>query len=106
MSSGRALVVYTLLRILLLVAVGAVFYRLGARGFLLALLAFITSGAISLVVLDRPRSDASRGLGKVLGGVNDKIDAAAAKEDVDPQPEDADSEAQADSQADSGRKNG
>ena len=51
MSSGRALLVYTGLRLLLLLAVGGLLYLTGARGFLLILLAFLVSGALSLVWL-------------------------------------------------------
>ena len=67
MSSGRAFVVYTTLRILLLLVVAAVLYLLGARGLLLIALAFLTSGALSLVLLNNSRSKASQGLGRMTG---------------------------------------
>lgn len=72
---------YTGLRIVLLLAVGGLLYLTGARGFLLILLAFLVSGALSLVWLDRPRGQMSAGFGRVIGKVNDRIDAAAAAED-------------------------
>lgn len=72
---------YTGLRILLLLAVGGLLYMTGARGLLLLVLAFLVSGALSLVWLDRPRGQMGAGLGRVMGRMNDKIDAAAARED-------------------------
>ena len=50
-------------------------------GLLLILLSFLVSGALSLVWLDRPRSQMSAGVGKAIGRVNERIDAAAASED-------------------------
>jgi len=94
-STGRAFVVYTSLRIILLLAVGGLLYLTGARGFLLILLAFLVSGALSFVWLDRPRAQVGAGMGRAIGRVNDKIDKAAAAEDVD------DSEPAADVPADS-----
>lgn len=94
-------------------------YLVGARGFVLILLAFIVSGALSLVLLDRPRSDASRGLGRVIGRINDKIDAAAAKEDPvepedhtpveakdEPAEQQPESDRQTDAEAESGQHQG
>ena len=72
---------YTGLRLLLLLAVGGLLYLTGARGLLLLVLAFLVSGALSLVWLDRPRASMSQGFGRVVGKVNDRIDAAAAAED-------------------------
>lgn len=72
---------YTGLRILLLLGVGGLLYLTGARGFLLILLAFLLSGALSLVWLDKPRGQMSAGFGRMMGRMNAKIDAAAAKED-------------------------
>ncbi len=97
MTSGRAFFVYTGLRLLLLLGVGALLYATGARGFLLLVLAFLLSGALSLVWLDRPRAKMSQGFGKAVSRVNDKIDAAAAAED---EPL-ADSEQEADAETES-----
>ncbi len=81
MSTGRAFVIYTGLRIILLLAVGGLLYLTGARGLLLILLSFLVSGALSLVWLDRPRAQMSAGVGRAIGRVNERIDAAAASED-------------------------
>lgn len=104
MSSGRAFFVYTGLRILLLVAVGGLLYLVGARGLLLLVLAFVVSGALSLVWLDRPRAQMGEGVGRAIGRVNDRIDAAAAAEDVPPEPPDGSLEQEADSQTDASQQ--
>jgi hypothetical protein len=80
-SSGRAFFVYTGLRLILLLAVGGVLYLTGARGFMLILLAFLLSGALSLIWLDKPRGEMSAGFGRMMGRMNAKIDENAAKED-------------------------
>lgn len=80
-NSGRAFLVYSALRLVLLLAVGGLLYLTGARGLLLVLLAFVVSGALSLVWLDRPRSQMSVGVGRAIGRVNSRIDEAAAAED-------------------------
>lgn len=104
MSSGRAFFVYTGLRILLLLAVGGLLYLTGARGFLLIVLAFLLSGALSLVWLNRPREQMSAGFGRVIGRVNAKIDEAAAKED---EPEPAPSaDQETDAKSDAGQQQG
>ena len=93
---------YTGLRVLLLLAVGALLYVVGARGFLLVLLAFLISGALSLIWLDKPRGEMSAGFGRMMGRMNDKIDANAAKEDhLQPalQDESADDESDAEPEA-------
>lgn len=100
-TAGRAFFVYTGLRILLLLAVGGLLYLTGARGLLLLVLAFLLSGALSLVWLDRPRGQMSAGFGRVMGRMNDKIDAAAAKEDHLQDGPAADSDQEADPQPDS-----
>jgi hypothetical protein len=73
-----------------LLAVGGLLYLTGARGFLLILLSFLVSGALSLVWLDRPRATMSAGFGRVMGRMNDRIDAAAAAEDEVDVPEGTD----------------
>lgn len=113
MSSGRAFFVYTGLRIALLLAVGGLLYLVGARGILLLVLAFVISGALSLVWLDRPRAQMSEGVGRAIGRVNDRIDEAAAAEDA-PLEQDADAppeqeadgrlEQEADAETDAGQQ--
>lgn len=81
MTSGRAFFLYTGLRLILLLAVGGLLYLTGARGILLVILAFLVSGALSLVWLDRPRAQMSAGVDRALHRVNDRIDAATTAED-------------------------
>ncbi len=93
---------YTGLRLLLLLAVGGVLYLTGARGLLLIVLAFLLSGALSLLWLDKPRGEMSAGFGRMMGRMNAKIDENAAKEDhLQPalREESAEDEADAESQA-------
>lgn len=95
---------YTALRLLLLLAVGGLLYLTGARGFLLLVLAFLLSGALSLVWLDKPRGQMSAGFGRVMGRMNAKIDEAAAKEDQAEAGSAADDEAEA--KTESGQQQG
>lgn len=87
-NSGRAFFVYSGLRLVLLLAVGGLLYLTGARGLLLIVLAFVVSGALSLVWLDRPRAQMSAGVGRAIGRVNERIDHAAQAEDL-PDEDDA-----------------
>lgn len=80
-TGGRAFVSYTLLRFLLLAVVGGVLYLVGARGILLLVGAFLLSGLLSLVLLDRQRSETAAGLDRAVTRVNKRIDDAAAAED-------------------------
>jgi hypothetical protein len=98
-STGRAFLVYTSLRIVLLLAVGGLLYLTGLRGFLLVLLAFLLSGALSLVWLDRPRSQMGAGFGRAIGKVNERIDRAAAAEDPGTLRGQSGAEAQSDAEA-------
>ena len=97
MTAGRALLVYTGLRILLLLAVGGLLYLTGARGFLLFLLAFVVSGALSLVWLDKPRGQASAGFGRWMGKRNARIEEAAPVDDEQASTSSADDEPQTES---------
>lgn len=85
---------------------GGLLYLTGARGILLVILAFLVSGALSLVWLDRPRSQMSAGLGRTLGRVNAKIDAAATAEDdlVEDSQTSIDLQDETESQAESGKQ--
>ena len=77
---------YTGLRALLLVAavaVGALVPVLRAQPLALLLAAFLVSGAVSYVVLDRPRNEAAASVSGVLHRINDRIDASARAEDDD-----------------------
>jgi len=75
--------VYTMLRVAMLAAVGAVFYLIGVRGVWLILFAFLVSGLLSAVVLRRPREGAVLGFTSAYQGINARIDATARAEDGD-----------------------
>jgi hypothetical protein len=75
--------VYTGLRLAILVAVGGVLYLLGARGLLLLVFAFLISGLIAMVALRRPREGAAYGITSSVRKVNERIDAASRAEDDD-----------------------
>lgn len=90
---------YTGLRLILLLAVGGLLYLTGARGLLLIVLAFLLSGALSLVWLNKPRGQMSAGFGRMIGRMNDKIDAAAAKDDDPQEVQSADDETDAEPKA-------
>jgi Protein of unknown function (DUF4229) len=79
---------YTLLRVLLLVATAAVLWVLGLRGLLLALVAVLVSGVVSIVVLMRQRDAASSALDSRLQRINTRIDDSARAEDDEPQSTD------------------
>ncbi len=76
-------VMYTLLRLAILLAVGAVLYLLGLRELWLILLSFLVSGAISAFVLSRRREGAAFGITAAFRSVNARIDASARAEDED-----------------------
>ena len=75
--------VYTMLRIAILAAVGAVRYLVGVRGVWLILFAFLVSGLISAVALRRPREGAVLGFTSAYQGINARIDATTRAEDGD-----------------------
>lgn len=77
-----AFVRYTFLRILVLLAVAGVFYLLGLRGLLLALVAIFVSGLVSLFVLKGSRDAASESLYGRLQAINRRIDERASAEDA------------------------
>lgn len=74
---------YFTMRTLLLLAVGGVLYLLGLRGLLLAVLAFLISGAISLFALSRSRIAAARNLDHSISRVSRRIEDRAAAEDIE-----------------------
>lgn len=83
-SHGRALVIYTLLRILLFSAVWAVVWFLTPLDAVWsAMAALLISGAISLVLLDRQRGRVGVAAGGFFARMNDRIDAATRAEDID-----------------------
>ncbi len=83
LARQHPVVVYTLLRIGMLVAVGAVLYLVGLRGVWLLLFAFLISGVVSAFALSRPREGAALGISTAVKGVNARLDASARAEDED-----------------------
>ena len=80
----RAVLVYSVLRLALLVAVWLVLELLTPiHGVWAVAAALLMSGAISLVVLDRPRGEAGAVAAGFFGRLNARIDASARAEDVD-----------------------
>jgi hypothetical protein len=83
-SFGRhPVLVYTLQRLLVLLAVGLVLYLLSVRGVWLILFAFLVSGIISAFVLKGSREGASYGITGAVSRVNKRIEESARAEDVD-----------------------
>ena len=78
---GHPFLIYTLARIGLLLAVGVGCYLLGARSILLIVLAFVLSGLLSYVLLDRSRSQAGMRVGSYFARLNSRIDSSAKAED-------------------------
>lgn len=78
-----AVLTYTLARLVLLAVVYGVGYLVGLRDLTLLVLAFLGSGLVSLVVLNRQRDALGSGVTRFFTRINSKIDASATKEDVD-----------------------
>ena len=75
-------VVYSLLRVAMLLAVGAVLYLLQARGVWLILFAFLISGVLSAFLLKSPREGAVLGFRSAYKGINARIDDSTRAEDA------------------------
>jgi uncharacterized oligopeptide transporter (OPT) family protein len=73
--------VYTFLRILILASFLGVGYLVGLRGVLLLLVGFLASGIVSLFVLSKTRDQLSTSIFSGFQKVNNRIAAAADKED-------------------------
>ena len=87
-SKARAVLVYTLLRVALFVVVWLLLEFLSpVKGLLAVVAALLISGAISVVVLDRPRGEFGSVAAGFFGRINARIDAASRAEDVDDEPE-------------------
>lgn len=79
---------YSILRLTLLVAVGAVLWAVGARGWLWLLLTALVSFALSYVLLRLPREQAAQALdarvrGRRRSGLARRLDQDAAHEDAE-----------------------
>lgn len=82
-----ALLRYTTLRFAMLLAVGFVCYLLGLRDVLLLIVAFLVSGILSLLVLDRQRDALGVSVGGVFARINARIEANSRSEDAEPSSE-------------------
>lgn len=90
-----ALVVYTLLRVALFAVVWVGFeFLTPIHGLWAAVAALLISGAISVVVLDRPRNKVGVAAGRFFGRINERIEASARAEDEDELPESGEGEQQ------------
>ena len=76
-----AFLIYTGLRLLLLVAVIGLFHALGMRGILLLVAGFVVSGVLSYIVLSGPRQRMAQGVGGMFGRINRRIEDSAKAED-------------------------
>ena len=74
---------YTLARIALLAVVYGIGYLAGLRDITLLVMAFLGSGLLSLVVLNRQREAFGGRVAGFFAGINDRIEANTRKEDVD-----------------------
>jgi hypothetical protein len=75
--------IYTGLRVLLFLGVGAVLYLVGLRGVWLLLFAILISGVISAFVLNRVREGAAFGITSAVRKANRRIEESARAEDLD-----------------------
>ncbi len=79
-----AVLIYTGLRLLLLLAVWLLIELVTPlRGLTSVVVALLASGVISLFLLNRQRASMSVVVGSFFRGINERIDAAARAEDVD-----------------------
>lgn len=73
--------VYSALRLGLLLVAGAICYLLGARGILLILLAFLISAIASFILLVSPRDEVGRRTGAYFRRLNQRIEDSKSAED-------------------------
>ncbi len=87
-SRVKSLVVYSILRLLLWLAVWAILQFLTpVKGALALIISLLISSAISIVVLDRQRDAMSEGVGAFFARINDRIERSAAAEDYWEEPQ-------------------
>ena len=77
----HATLYYSLARLALLLVVAGLLYLVGARGFLLLVLAFLISGLLSFVVLAPLRDAMSARLARRLTRINNRIEESKTAED-------------------------
>lgn len=96
----RGIVVYTGLRLALLLAVWLIIQVVTPmRGLLAIAVALVISGIVSFIVLDRSRDQASAGLSGVFGRINDRIEQSRTAEDWDEVPSSGQGDARAEQDA-------
>lgn len=79
----RNTLVYTLLRLLLWLALWAILqYLTPVKGLLAVVLSLLLSSAISIIVLDRQRDAMSAAVGGFFSGINARIEHSAMAEDA------------------------
>jgi hypothetical protein len=97
-----AVLVYTLLRAALFAVIWVLFeFLTPIHGLWAAVSALLISGAISVVVLDRPRNRVGLAAGGFFGRINERIDASARAEDDDADASAASGEGEQQAQHDS-----
>lgn len=78
-----AFIRYTTLRLAILLAVGVVAYFFGLRDVMLLIVAFLGSGILSFILLDRQRDALGESVGSVFTRINSRIEANTKSEDID-----------------------
>lgn len=79
-----AILIYTGMRLLLLVAVIGLFHALGMRGILLLVAGFAVSAVLSYFILSAPRDAMAQKVSGYFGRLNKRIDTATKSEDLEP----------------------
>ena len=82
-----AFIRYTTLRFAFLIAVGVVGYLLGLRSITLLFVAFLGSGVLSFVLLNRQRDALGESVGGLFSRINSRIEANTRAEDADDEPQ-------------------
>lgn len=77
-----ALIRYTALRVLVFGVVTALLWLVGLRGFVLALVAVLVSGILSIFVLNRSRDQLSASLDRRLAAIKERTEAEDAWDDA------------------------
>ena len=86
-SKASAVLVYTLLRVAVFLAVWLTIELITPiSGVWAIVIAILISGALSIVLLDRPRNRAGQVAAGFFGSINERIEASARAEDVDDEP--------------------
>jgi len=79
----QSVFIYTLARLGLLGLSLGLGYVAGLRGAMLVIAAFLGSGAVALVVLDKQRGSMGLKVAGFFGKINKRIDESTRKEDLD-----------------------